>query len=96
MHIGDRFSFSFVIHNESTETKTGRLEYTIVYQTKSGKPSRKTFKIKEGKMAPGARETVSRTQRFEDFTTRKHYPGEHKIEIVLNGKTSDSAVFHVV
>ncbi|MCC6411640.1 MAG: hypothetical protein IT270_08275 [Saprospiraceae bacterium] len=96
VHIGDRFSFSFVIHNESTETKTVRLEYTIVYQTKSGKPSRKTFKIKEGKMAPGARETVSRTQRFEDFTTRKHYPGEHKIEIVLNGKTSDSAVFHVV
>lgn len=95
VRIGDRFAFSFVLHNESSENKTVRLEYTIVYQSKSGKPSRKTFKIKEGKMKPGARETVSRTQRFEDFTTRKHYPGEHRLFVVLNGKEVDSIGFEV-
>ncbi len=93
VRIGDRLAFSFTVHNTSPKNQSVRLEYTIEYQTKSGKPSRKTFKIKEGEMKAGARETVARTQRFEDFTTRKHYPGEHKIEIVVNGKTSASAVF---
>jgi len=95
VRIGDRFSFSFIIHNKSAETKAVRLEYTIEYQSKSGKPSRKTFKIREGNMKAAARETVSRTQRFEDFTIRKHHPGEHRLFVVLNGKEVASSVFEV-
>lgn len=63
-----------------------RLEYGIDYQTLSGKTSVKIFKIKEFTLAAGQTEDISKYQRFQDFTTRKHFDGEHTLRIVVNGK----------
>jgi hypothetical protein len=46
-------------------------------------------------LAPGERTTIARAQRFQDFTTRKHYPGAHRLDIVVNGRVSASAEFEV-
>lgn len=82
--IGEYLLFSFkLIVNEKEDAKA-RLEYCIYYQKANGKPSKKVFKIAEGNYAPGTH-SFSRKQSFEDMSTRKHYPGKHKISIILNG-----------
>jgi len=73
-----------------------RLEYAIDYQTLSGKTSTKVFKIKELKLEAGASEYIVRHQGFQDFTTRKHYPGPHRLRIVLNGQAVAEAAFEVL
>jgi len=30
---------------------------------------------------------IERHQRFQDFTTRKHYPGAHVLKVLVNGVT---------
>lgn len=86
LKIGEKLHFSFSLHNLSAEPLNLRLEYAIHYLTSTGKISRKVFRIKEYELAGSANDFIQRSQRFQDFTTRKHYPGTHILEILVNGK----------
>jgi len=94
--IGGRFEFSFRIKNTSGEKVRIRLEYGIDYQTVSGKISQKVFKIKELSLEAGQLAELSRHQRFQDFTTRKHYAGIHKLRILVNGTALAEQEFEVI
>lgn len=94
--VGGRLEFGFQVSNTSGQAARIRLEYGIDYQTLSGKISVKVFKIKEMELAPGQSETMAKSQRFEDFTTRKHYPGPHRLRILVNGKALAEEEFQVV
>jgi len=83
--VGGKLDFSFQLNNHASNAQSLRLEYQIDYQTLSGKISSKVFKIKELELGAGASVMVERYQRFQDFTTRKHYPGEHILRILVNG-----------
>lgn len=96
VRIGEALKFSFTVHNQSTEAQNLRLEYAIEFLTGSGKKSRKVFKISELNLQAGQMQTFVRRQRFQDFTTRKHYPGEHLLEILANGKPGLSCTFGVL
>lgn len=95
VRIGEKLDFSFEVVNTSSEKAALRLEYGIDYQTASGKTSIKVFKIKEKTLESGETEKISKHQRFQDFTTRKHYSGAHVLRILVNGKAMAEGVFHV-
>jgi 3-methyladenine DNA glycosylase AlkC len=94
--IGERLHFSFLAKNASESAVQIRLEYGIDYQTLSGKTSRKVFKIKELELAAGQSEPIARHQSFQDFTTRKHFPGSHSLRILVNGAALAEGTFFVV
>jgi 3-methyladenine DNA glycosylase AlkC len=84
LKIGDTLTFDFVLKNESKKTQQLRLEYVVYFMKNNGKHSKKVFQLSSKHFAPG--ETAfKRTHRFKDFTTRKHYPGEHLLAISVNG-----------
>jgi len=83
--IGEHLSFSFLLSNHSGKPQKIRLEYRIYYVKSNGKTSPKIFQISEGKFPQGDH-LIQKRQAFTDFTTRKHFPGEHRIEIVVNGE----------
>ena len=85
LKIGERLRFSFDLKTGKKASKL-RLEYAVYYAKASGKQSRKIFQITEKLYEPGKTFPFKKEQRFQDFTTRKHYPGEHKIAIVVNGR----------
>lgn len=83
--IGDHVHFFFdLIIDESKKSKV-RLEYAVYYMKANGKLSKKVFKITENTYAPGTH-SFKRKQSFADMSTRKHYPGEHRISIIINGE----------
>ena len=49
-----------------------------------GKLSRKNFQIIEKEYKPG-KNILKRKHSFADMSTRRHYPGIHKISIIVNG-----------
>jgi 3-methyladenine DNA glycosylase AlkC len=93
--IGDNLDFSFQLSNHAPKAQTLRLEYQIDYQTLSGKISSKVFKIKELELAAETTVQIERYQRFQDFTTRKHYPGAHVLRILVNGLALGEGEFFV-
>ncbi len=92
LKIGNRLQFSFALKTGTLPRKI-RLEYAVYYVKANGKQSRKIFQLTEKLFQPSQTHVITKEQRFQDFTTRKHYPGEHKLAIVLNGKEVASAQF---
>lgn len=84
--IGDSATLNFSITlKEKKDTKL-RIEYGVYYIKANGSANRKLFKITENTYSPNEAVKFNRTLRFHDLTTRKHYAGEHKIAILINGK----------
>ncbi len=94
--IGAHLEFVFELAHDGDGPCDLRLEYAIDYLKSNGKHNRKVFKITENKYHPGEVYRISRRQSFQDMTTRKHYPGLHRLAIVVNGKESGGVEFKVV
>lgn len=61
-----------------------RVEYLVHYVKANGSSSPKVFIFSEGEFTE-QRKLFTRRQSFERMSTRQHYPGEHKIELRVNG-----------
>lgn len=85
VRIGGSIKFTFSLKNISATKQIARIEYRIHFVKSNGKTSAKIFQIKESGFEPGEHRVV-KSQSFADFTTRKHYPGIHLIEIIVNGQ----------
>lgn len=72
------------------------VDYAVHYVKASGGTSRKVFKLKQFELQQGARQPLSIKRAMRDFTTRKHYPGTHRIELMANGKTVAEGEFELV
>ena len=85
LRIGNSLSFSFQLKTGKHSSKL-RLEYAVYYQKANNNQSRKIFQIREAMFEGGRTYSFNKQQSFAELTTRKHYPGLHKLAIVLNGK----------
>ena len=83
--LGERIQL--FLHLTSTASKSQRLliDYVVHYVKQSGGTSEKVFKWKELDLASGETVTLEKRQTIRDFTTRRHYPGTHRVEVQVNG-----------
>ncbi|MDY0136587.1 MAG: DNA alkylation repair protein [Thiomicrospira sp.] len=72
-----------------------RVEIQVDYPRPSGVPLRKVFKLAEADYAV-AHKKISKTLSFKPLTTRVYYPGQHKIQLVINGEIKHQAWFEVI
>lgn len=72
-----------------------RLEYKIGYRKKSGQLNYKVFQL-SNKTWSGQSLKFERSQSFVDLTTRKHYPGQHHLQIMLNGHCYAESFFELI
>lgn len=83
--IGTRVAFSFQVQNLSRKSQKLRVEYVIHYVKKSKGPSKKVFKITERDFGPGLHD-LKREHSLRQMTTRTHYPGLHRLQLIINGQ----------
>jgi len=93
--IGERLEFGFTFLSREKKSTRFRLEYAIDFQTKSGKVSRKIFKLTENTFEPFEPIRILRKQSFKDLTTRKHFKGRHRLRILANGSELVGSEFFV-
>ncbi|MFW6226585.1 MAG: DNA alkylation repair protein [Bacteroidota bacterium] len=95
LKIGEELQFSFVLNNQADSRKKVRLEYILHFKTKNGKFSPKVFQIKETIAEPGEM-TILKKHSFKLQTTRKLYPGEHLLEVKVNGVVKKQGTFQLL
>lgn len=95
LHIGDQLLFSFELGTLQGALGQLRIEYAVDYMKANGRQNRKVFKITEGEFDE-TRKVFSRRQSFRQMTTRKHYPGEHRLTILVNGAEKSSIEFQLL
>lgn len=94
--LGDTLQFDFDIRSQKSKPQKLVVDYAIHYYKKSGILSPKVFKLKELLLPANGTVHLSKKHRFQDFTTRKHYPGKHIVEILINGKTACRKEFELI
>ncbi|TQV86656.1 DNA alkylation repair protein [Aliikangiella coralliicola] len=92
--MGSELNFNFDIKSKNKRLGKLRLEFVIDFMKSNGKTSPKIFKIGEGEYAENSR-SISKYFSFKPITTRRYYPGEHKLFIVINGEKVASKPFEL-
>ena len=92
--IGEDLHFSFEMVSSEKGSAKLRLEYAIFYLKANASHSKKIFQITENHFEPG-KHSFKRKQSFQNMTTRKHYPGQHFLAIVVNGVEKSRVEFMV-
>lgn len=85
VRIGKSLTFQFVFINKEKQPAHYRIDYALDYLTRTGNTSRKVFRLSERAFGPGEEILFVRKKSFKDFTTRKHYKGTHRLQILANG-----------
>lgn len=93
VRLGERVSFELELASTSARAQRLVVDYAVHYVKKSGASAAKVFKWKEVSLGPRETLVLSRGQRIQDFTTRKHYPGRHGVDVLINGKKCADAYF---
>lgn len=93
LSIGDKLEVTFDLTSTSDKTHKLIVDYKIYYQKKSGEQKEKVFKLKTLTLAPGEKVTLNKTHDLIQRTTRKLYPGDHQISIIINGTESKPIQF---
>lgn len=83
--IGAFIHFEFDVVNNDNQPRNIRLEYKVAFVKANGSKSDKVFQLSEFSLKANAKKHFKRKQWFKELSTRKHYPGEHKITLVING-----------
>lgn len=94
--LGEDLHFGFDLISDKKSAQKLVVDYIIHYRKKSGDLSAKVFKLKELVLAPGEKLHISKKQVIKDFSTRKHFAGEHVLEIQINGKVVNSEKFKLI
>lgn len=95
VRIGEAITFQFDLVSTKKSIQKLMVDYRIYYVKKSGGLMPKVFKLKECVLKPGETLSIKKKQSFKDFTTRKHLPGKHKLELLVNGEVMQRASFMV-
>jgi len=93
--IGEEIYFSFDLHVNKKLPVNLRLEYAVYFRKAKGSLSKKVFKISEGTFDKKIIH-LKRKLSFADFTTRKHYPGEHQLSVIVNGLEKAKTTFNLL
>lgn len=93
--LGERFLFSFRCASTTKTTQHLIVDFKIIFRGKQGQPREKIFKLKQISLAAGECVDLKQGYDFKNLSTRKHYPGQHGFEILMNGEVMVSKNFVV-
>ncbi|MFC5531524.1 DNA alkylation repair protein [Cohnella yongneupensis] len=89
--IGDSVRFRYAIRLPQGEPIKLRIEMAAYFVRTTGKYYRKLFKLSEKTVGGGTLQQGGREFSFADLSTRRHYPGSHRLALVVNGQELASA-----
>lgn len=93
--IGDSCDLHYDLDIKVNRKTKIRIEYKIDFIKAKGKKSSKAFLISDKEISKDINIIGKRTHSFKDLTTRKHYPGEHSITLLINGNEVSKYILNV-
>jgi 3-methyladenine DNA glycosylase AlkC len=85
LKMGDSCELSYELNFREGESMHIRIEYGIYFVKARGNTSLKKFFLCDKTVQGGEKIIGTKAHSWQELTTRKHYPGEHKIVLLVNG-----------
>ncbi|MDO9414919.1 DNA alkylation repair protein [Pararhizobium sp.] len=84
---GQHADFDLLLSNESDSDAVLMVDYIVHHRKANGLTTPKVFKWKSLTLPAGKSAALSKRHAVRAITTRVYYPGEHRVEIQINGTT---------
>ncbi|MHC1558278.1 DNA alkylation repair protein [Actinomycetospora sp. C-140] len=94
--LGAAVDFTARITNTGTRPARTAIDFVLHFRTARGELRPKVFKLASRSIAPGDTVVVDKSYSFHARTTRTFHPGEHAIELQVNGRPHGRDTFHLV
>lgn len=95
VRIGESLGLSLTLGNAGKKPARAILDYAVHHLGARGELRPKVFKWREVELAPGESIALARRHSLKPVTTRRYYPGGHKLDIRVNGRVLAEAAFHL-
>jgi len=93
--LGASLGFSFDLVSAASRPQELLVDYAVHFVKANGTVGPKTFKLSKVSLPGRGRIRFDGKVSFAQMTTRKHFPGRHRIEALVNGVSFPLAVFQV-
>ena len=94
--VGESVTLSFDLRNTSAKSERVLVDFQVHFAKARGKTGAKVFKLKEITLAPKQTVRLAKKISLKEMTTRKHYPGKHNVDVLLNGTAVPAGSFQVL
>lgn len=95
IQLGQRIQLEARLLSAAAAPQQLAIDYVVHYIRATGPTAQKVFKWTELELPPGAPHTLTKSQTIRDFSTRKHHPGRHRVELQINGHRLAEATFEL-
>ncbi|MBI1919564.1 MAG: DNA alkylation repair protein [Geobacter sp.] len=93
--IGGSVEIALEVTNTNSHRQRVLVDFRIHFMKANGKTSPKVFKLKTIDLAPRETVQLEKSVSLAEMTTRKHYAGTHKVDVVLNGLIKPMGTFEL-
>ncbi len=95
VRIGEAIRFEAWIVSRAREPQSLRVNLAVHFVKAGGATRPKVFRLRTVQLAPHGEARVGRTLSLAQLSTRRHHPGVHAVELVLNGVSFPAGRFVV-
>jgi len=93
--IGQTLRVELTLRNPGPEVERVAVDLRVHFVGANGTLRPKVFKGAEVELEPEGVRTLRRTLSLRQHTTRTHYPGLHRVELLVNGETRPGGDFEL-
>jgi 3-methyladenine DNA glycosylase AlkC len=93
VRVGGSVVLGAVLQATGRRTQTLVVDYAVHHVKASGGTSPKVFKGWKLELAPGEVRALQKSHSLREVTTRRLYPGRHRVELLVNGVAVAEAAF---
>jgi 3-methyladenine DNA glycosylase AlkC len=94
--VGGQVRFSFELTSTAKQSQELLVDFAVHFVKANGLSSPKVFKLRRLQLGPKARVELEGRVSLAPMTTRKHYPGKHRIDVLVNGVPFELLSFDVL
>ena len=94
LNLGEKLEFEFDL--TLLEDSNLMIDYTVYFPSKTNKPAKKTFKLKQIEGKKGETHTVTGRRQFRHMSTRQMRTGTHEIRVQINGDVLLQKTFELI
>jgi len=94
--LGEVLEFSFNLRSQAKIPQKLVIDYAVHHVKANGKTSPKVFKLKTFVIDPQESRELRKKHAIKAITTRRYYPGAHKIDLIINGQVRGEVRWNLV
>jgi 3-methyladenine DNA glycosylase AlkC len=92
-HIGESVRISTTVSNQGSARKALMVDFAVHYIKASGNPRPKVFKWCQVELGASEKKVLSKKLNLANLSTRTHYTGAHRVDVIVNGQWSYLGTF---